>query len=359
MSKPQKIFVGLSGGVDSSVAALLLKQQGYDVVGVFLRCMNLDGCADADAEDARKVAEHIGIPFYSWDFEERYRDAVVHPLIDGYREGTTPNPDVACNKEIKFGAFLEAARSLGGGAVATGHYARTVEEDGVMYLAQAADQEKDQTYFLCMLEEEVLRRAYFPLADLQKSEVRRIATEARLPTAAKKDSQGICFLGKVSLSDYLRTQLPIEQGKLLNAAGEEIGNHDGAWFYTVGQRSGFYITGSRGSVATPAYYVAARDVRANTVTVVEHDDKLLFMRSVRLTNIVTHTPVMQATLQGTAVLARTRYRQELAPAMLKREGENWLLTFDGVHSIAAPGQAAVCYDQAGRVLLGGIISEIL
>ena len=359
MSKTQKIFVGLSGGVDSSVAALLLKQQGHNVVGVFLRCVNLDGCADADAEDARKVAEYIGIPFYSWDFEERYRDAVVHPMIDGYREGVTPNPDVACNKEIKFGAFLEAARSLGGGAVATGHYARTVEEDGVTYLARAADQEKDQTYFLCMLEEEILRQAVFPLADLKKPEVRRIAAEAGLPTASKKDSQGICFLGKVSLSDYLRTQLPIEQGKLLDAAGKEIGVHDGAWFYTVGQRSGFHITGSRGSVATPAYYVAARDVGANTVTVVEYDDTLLLMRAVRLTNIVTHTPVMQAALQGVAVLARTRYRQELAPAMLKRVGEDWLLTFDLPHPVAAPGQAAVCYDLAGRVLASGIISETL
>lgn len=359
MSK-KRVFVGLSGGVDSSVAALLLQRQGYDVTGIFLRCVNLDGCADADAEDARLVAEKIGIPFYSWDFEERYRDAVVNPLIDGYREGITPNPDVACNKEIKFGAFLEAARKLGAQAVATGHYARTVEEDGVTYLAQAADKEKDQTYFLCSLEEEVLRHAIFPLADLQKSEVRRIAAEAGLPTASKKDSQGICFLGKVSLSDYLRTQLPQEKGAVLDAKGDVIGEHDGAWFFTIGQRSGFHITGPRGSVATPAYYVAARDVQANTLTVVEVGHERLHMRAVRLTNIVTHHPVIRAALQGTAVLARTRYREELAPAMLRRtEDGEWSLIFDKDHPAASSGQAAACYDASGRVLASGIIQEKL
>lgn len=356
----KRIFVGMSGGVDSSVAALLLQRAGYDITGVFLRCVNLDGCADQDAEDARLVAEKLGIPFYSWDFEQRYRDAVVNPLIDGYREGITPNPDVACNKEIKFGAFLEAARKLGADAVATGHYARIVEEDGVTYLAQAADKEKDQTYFLCSLEEEVLRNIVFPLADLKKSEVRRIAAEAGLPTASKKDSQGICFLGKVSLSDYLRTQLPQEMGKVLDSAGNEIGEHDGAWFFTIGQRSGFRITGSRGGVATPAYYVAARDVKENTVTVVEVGDEKLQMKAVRLVHVVTHTPFIAAALQGAAVLARTRYREELAPAMLKRSPEgDWLLTFDASHAAASPGQVATCYDASGRVLASGIIQEKL
>lgn len=348
-----RVFVGLSGGVDSSVAAYLLKRQGHDVAGVFLRCMNLDGCADADAEDARKVAAHLGIPFYAWDFEEQYRKAVVEPLVAGYAHGLTPNPDVACNRIIKFGAFLDAAREAGADAVATGHYARVVDKDGMPRLAAGVDKEKDQSYFLALLTEEQLVRAIFPLGNLDKPEVRRIAAEAGLHTATKKDSQGICFLGKVSLSEYLRTQLSARAGIVVDPDGKEVGEHDGAWFYTVGQRSGFRITQRRGSAPTPPYYVAARDISTNTLTVAEVADEKLTMGGALLTEIVGHRlpdgPV--------PVLARTRYRQPLVPAVFDPGlGE---VRFAAPHPIAAPGQIAACYEADGTVLAAGVIAETL
>ncbi len=348
-----RVFVGLSGGVDSSAAAYLLKEQGHDVAGVFLRCMNLDGCADADAEDARKVAAHLGIPFYSWDFEEQYRKSVVEPLVAGYAHGLTPNPDVACNRVIKFGAFLEAARAAGADAVATGHYARVVERDGRHFLAAGLDAEKDQSYFLALLTEEQLAHAVFPLGELTKPEVRKIAAEAGLHTATKKDSQGICFLGKVSLSDYLRTRLPVKAGIVVGPDGERIGEHDGAWFYTVGQRSGFRVTRRHGSAPTPPYYVASRDIAANTLTVAEVTDGSLTISGARLTDLVTHglghEPV--------EVLARTRYRQALAPATFHpATGE---LRFVAPHPTAAPGQLAACYGAEGAVLAAGTIAETL
>lgn len=351
MSK--RVFVGLSGGVDSSVAALLLQRQGHEVAGVFLKCVNLDGCAEQDAEDARKVAAHLGIPFYSWDFEERYRASVVEPLIAGYAAGSTPNPDVACNKEIKFGAFLDAARQLGAHAVATGHYARLVQEEGATYLAAARDTEKDQTYFLARLAEDQLAHAMFPLADLTKPEVRALAAEAGLPTAAKKDSQGICFLGKISLSDYLRTRVPAMPGKVVRTDGTVIGEHDGAAFVTAGQRSGFRVTGSRGSVPTPPYYVVARDTASNVVTVAEAGDSRLLMSGARLADAA-----VRAEGDRVPVLVRTRYRQELAEAeLVGGEDGSWTLEFARPHPIAAPGQLAVCYDRAGRVVGSGEIAE--
>lgn len=355
----RKIFVGLSGGVDSSVAALLLKQQGHDVTGVFLRCMNLDGCADADAEDARRVAAHIGIPFFSWDFEERYREAVVVPLVAGYESGDTPNPDINCNREIKFGAFLDAALKAGADAVATGHYARIVERDGIPYLAAGVDGNKDQSYFLSALNEESLRHAVFPLGELTKPEVRKIAEQAGLPTAAKKDSQGICFLGKVSLSEYLKTQIESQPGIVYDTSGKAIGEHDGAYFVTVGQRSGFRITSTGRGGDTPAYYVAKRDVEANAITVAEAGDGALQILGVKLGSVVTHDLVREKSEAGMRVLVRTRYRQPLAPAVLERVGEGWTVTFSAPHPISATGQSAVCYDEEGAVLAAGIIEETL
>ncbi len=359
MAPGKRIFVGLSGGVDSSVAALLLKQQGHEVTGVFLRCVNLDGCADADAEDARRVAAHLGIPFFSWDFEERYRSSVVDPLIAGYAAGETPNPDAHCNREIKFGAFLDAALRAGADAVATGHYARTVEKSGEVFLAAGVDASKDQSYFLALLTGEQLARAVFPLGELTKSEVREIAAGAGLPTAAKKDSQGICFLGKVSLSEYLKTQIEPQPGTVHDVAGKIIGEHDGAAFVTLGQRSGFRITAPGRGGATPAYYVVKRDIARNVVTVAEAGDGSLSMRGVRLDRVVANASVREAAGAGIPVLVRTRYRQELAPATLRAEGEGWAVTFGGPHPISAAGQLAVCYDPSGVVLAAGTITETL
>jgi tRNA-specific 2-thiouridylase len=321
--------------------------------------VNLDGCADQDAEDARRVAEHIGIPFYSWDFEERYRAKVVDPLVAGYRAGRTPNPDAACNVEIKFGAFLEAARELGADAVATGHYARIVERDGMPYLAEGVDGNKDQSYFLALLGEEQLAHAIFPIGELTKPEVRSIAAAAGLPTATKKDSQGICFLGKVSLTDYLQTQIEKRVGNVLNTKGKVIGEHPGAWFLTVGQRSGFMITAKRGGEATPPYYISARDIEANTITVAEAGDPQLRIQGVRLEEVATHTAMQAAGEGGLKVWVRTRYRQEKAPAVLTMGEGVWEIRFEQAHPVAALGQVAACYDEEGVLLLGGMIAQIL
>ena len=220
--KARLVFVGMSGGVDSSVAAYLLKKQGYDVVGVFMRCYNLDGCSERDAEDARRVAEHIGIPFYVWDFEDEYKERVVKYMVDGYRAGITPNPDVMCNREIKFGLFFKKALSMGADYVATGHYVRLRRkrisniqypisnkkkkklEIGNWKLEIAKDPNKDQSYFLWTLNQESLAHCLFPVGDYLKPKVREIARKAKLPTADKKDSQGICFLGIIDIFEFLK-----------------------------------------------------------------------------------------------------------------------------------------------------------
>src|SRR3989344_4639182 len=232
--RKQVVFVGMSGGVDSSVAALLLKRQGYEVIGVFMRCYNVDGCADRDSEDARRVAEKLGIPFYVWDFEEEYKQRVVKYMIEGYRKGLPPNPDVMCNREIKFGLFLDRALRLGADYAASGHYvvkreARRAKRGGKSVsgftLQVSRDKNKDQSYFLWTLTQAQLAHCLFPVGEYTKPQVRAIARRAGLPTAAKKDSQGICFLGQVSLTDFLKQYLPPKRGPVLDLAGNLIGEH--------------------------------------------------------------------------------------------------------------------------------------
>ncbi|RMD62439.1 tRNA 2-thiouridine(34) synthase MnmA, partial [Candidatus Parcubacteria bacterium] len=209
------VVAAMSGGVDSSVAALLLKRRGMRVIGVFIRSYNLDGCQDREAEDARRVAEHLHIPFYVWDFEEEYRAKVVSYLIEEYRRGRTPNPDVMCNRDIKFGSFLQRARAMGADAIATGHYARRkVLPDGSFALFPGKDAQKDQSYFLWTLTQRQLAHIFFPIGALTKSRVRAIAKSAGIPTAEKKDSQGICFLGNISLHDFLKSHIPPKKGKI-------------------------------------------------------------------------------------------------------------------------------------------------
>src|ERR1700722_19538157 len=291
------VFVGMSGGVDSSVTALLLKNQGYNVVGVFMRCYNLDGCAERDAEDARRVAEHIGIPFYVWDFEEKYKQRVVEYMIEGYRAGITPNPDVMCNKEIKFGLFLEKALAAGADFVATGHYVRggtSYEARGKRqyYLSIAEDKNKDQSYFLWTFTQEQLAHCLFPIGDYVKPEVRKIAKKAGLPTAEKKDSQGICFLGKISIADFLKQYIPEKRGALITTSGEKIGEHFGAEFYTIGQRhlGASYEVGAKRYEANNRergrFYVASKDAKTNTVVVAEgSENEALYRKEIELTNV--------------------------------------------------------------------------
>lgn len=348
----KKVFVGMSGGVDSSVTALLLKNQGYDVVGVFMRCYNLDGCAERDAEDARRVAGHLRIPFYVWDFEEEYKERVVQYMIDGYRAGITPNPDVMCNKEIKFGLFFEKARAMGADFVATGHYVKIKKTLNGAGLFRAKDENKDQSYFLWTLTQKQLAHCLFPIGDYLKSEVRTIARKAALPTADKKDSQGICFLGKISVADFLKQYIPEKRGALVTTSGEKIGEHFGAKFYTIGQRHidadfQFPKTGARAD--REPFYVAAKDAATNTVVVAEgNENEALYQKEIELANV--------NGTRGKNVFARVRYRQPLAPAQLSRlENGNYKLIFARPQKFVAPGQSAVWYSKQGEMLGGGVI----
>jgi len=359
--RKKTVFVGMSGGVDSSVTAHLLKEQGYDVVGVFMKCYNIDGCAETDAEDARRVAEHIGIPFYVWDFEQEYKDRVVQYMIEGYRAGITPNPDVMCNREIKFGLFLEKALASGADYVATGHYVKIEQSvDGVFKLFEAADSNKDQSYFLWTLSQKQLARCLFPIGGIKKPEVREIARRAGLPTAEKKDSQGICFLGKFSLDDFLKQYIPEHRGVLMTTAGEKIGEHSGAEFYTIGQRHidaafVFPKTGVVGAARKP-FYVASKDAATNTVVLAEgSDDPALHRDEVELTQVNIVSGVALGT-PSLSVRARVRYRQPLSEAILsKLETGNYKLVFASPQKFVAQGQSAVFYSSDGEMLGGGII----
>lgn len=387
----------MSGGVDSSVAALLLKRWGYDVVGVFMRSYNVDGCAERDSEDARQVAEKLDIPFYVWDFEEEYKKKVVDYMICGYKRGETPNPDVVCNREIKFGLFLARALRAGSDFVATGHYVRarryslvrtggsaapadaarlrsrhrdffedqirrvsesfSTANTGSLSLFEAKDKDKDQSYFLWTLTQKELRHCLFPIGEYLKSEVREIARKAGLPTAEKKDSQGICFLGKVTLRDFLKQYLPEKRGAILSLDGEKIGEHQGAHFYTVGQRHigvGCQPPGVKGRHFTPPVYVVEKDVRKNTIVVAEGaENPALYRKEIELAEVNIINPLYTNIFEsaGMAVMARVRYRQPLAPATLRGKK----LIFDTPQKFVAPGQSAVFYSKNGEMLGGGVI----
>lgn len=396
MRKKQKVFVAMSGGVDSSVAALLLERQGYDTVGVFMRCFNLDGCEERDAEDARRVAECIGIPFYVWNFEEEYKKKVVDYMIDGYRMGLTPNPDVMCNKEIKFGLFLERALKLGTDFMATGHYVRlrrtrnpnlrthpntpnekirSIRVNSYFShrssLFEAEDKNKDQSYFLWILKTEQLRHCLFPLGDYLKTEVRAMAREAGLPTAEKKDSQGICFLGKVSLRDFLKKYLSEKRGVVITDSGKKIGRHEGSHFYTIGQRHGLDLRGknkelgAKGERITRPHYVAEKNTGTNTIVVVEGaDNPLLFKSEIELTNLNLSGSLNESDIYkgGVRVFARVRYRQPLSAARLeqveseKLKVKSYRLVFERPQKFVAAGQSAVFYSKSGGMLGGGVIS---
>jgi tRNA-specific 2-thiouridylase len=365
------VFVGMSGGVDSSVAAYVLKEQGYDVVGVFMKCYNIDGCAETDAEDARRVAEHIGIPFYVWDFEQEYKDRVVQYMIEGYRAGITPNPDVMCNREIKFGLFLEKALASGADFVATGHYVKLEKSaSGIFKLFEAKDSNKDQSYFLWTLGQKQLAHCLFPIGGIIKPEVRDIARRAGLSTAEKKDSQGICFLGKFSLDDFLKEYIPEHHGTLMTTAGEKIGEHSGTEFYTIGQRHidadfAFPKTGPTGGAgaARKPLYVASKDATTNTVVLAEgSDDPALYRSELELTqtNFLSGAAfgggVNENEVPALSVCARVRYRQPLSNAILsKLDNGNYALAFAAPQKFVAEGQSAVFYSESGEMLGGGVI----
>jgi tRNA-specific 2-thiouridylase len=344
----KKIYVGLSGGVDSSVAAALLQRDGYDVTGVYMKnwTQDLPG-ADCpwrqDLNDARAVAAHLDIPFKVFDFEAEYRERVVSYMVGEYQAGRTPNPDIMCNQEIKFKLFLEAALADGAAAIATGHYARV--EDG--QLLRSADDNKDQTYFLYRVERSALQRTHFPLANLSKPQVRQLAAELSLPTAAKKDSQGICFVGPVGMRAFLRQYMTATPGPIIAKDGRMIGQHEGAVFYTIGQRSGLGVGGGK------PFYVVSKDMEVNTVHVTDNPADLE-LASDRLQLEDVHW-IGDQPAANQQLTVRLRHRGELVDAQLTSTNE--LILSRPMRALAV-GQSAVLYDDQTCVG-GGVIAAAI
>ncbi len=356
-----RVVVGMSGGVDSSVTALLLKQQGYDVIGIFMKNWDdtdeFGNCtAEDDAEDVRRVCEQIGIPYYTVNFEKEYFDKVFAYFLDEYKRGRTPNPDVMCNREIKFGEFLNKALDLGADYVATGHYARVVEQDGQFTLLRGVDNNKDQTYFLNALNQQQLSRAMFPIGHLPKPEVRRIAAEANLYTAKKKDSTGVCFIGERNFREFLSHYLPARSGDMVDiATGEVKGKHDGLMYYTLGQRQGLGIGGSGNG---QPWFVAEKDLERNILYVVQGDAHPSMYSTGLIASGINwidgSTPAVGTTVKCTA---KFRYRQpDQGVTLTWQEDGQVHVQFDVQQKAITPGQAVVFYD--GDVCLGGGTIEV-
>nr|WP_056975241.1 tRNA 2-thiouridine(34) synthase MnmA [Holzapfeliella floricola] len=356
-----RVVVGMSGGVDSSVTALLLKQQGYDVIGVFMK--NWDDTdefgvctATEDYEDVRKVAEKIGVPYYSVNFEKEYWDRVFEYFLAEYRKGRTPNPDVMCNKEVKFKAFLDYAMDLDADYVAMGHYAKISRDDtGYTHLMRATDTNKDQTYFLSQLSQYQLDKTMFPLQDLTKPEVRKIAEEAGLATAKKKDSTGICFIGDRNFRQFLGQYLPAQPGKMMTPDGVEMGTHTGLMYYTIGQRSGLGIGGTQGSSNEP-WFVVGKDINENILYVDQgFYNEHLYADRLEASDFSFTTQFPET---GTyKVTAKFRYRQPDVGVTVHYNAEDNTanVVFDEPVRAITPGQAVVLYD--GEECLGGGIID--
>ena len=353
----ERVVVGMSGGVDSSVAALLLKREGYEVVGLFMKNWEDDDddeyCSTRqDLIDAAAAADAIGIELEAVNFAAEYRDRVFAEFLREYSAGRTPNPDVLCNAEIKFKAFLDHAMRLGAARIATGHYARTRRAGDRVELLRGADRNKDQSYFLHRLNQDQLARVLFPVGGLRKPEVRRLALEAGLPNHAKKDSTGICFIGERPFREFLNRYLPKKPGPIVTPEGRRVGEHIGLAFYTIGQRKGIGLGGARGG-SGEAWYVAAKDVAANTLTVVQGHDHPLLLRD-SLDALEASWVAGTAPRQGSRHGAKTRYRQADAGCTLTRvEDGRITVAFDSPQWAVTPGQSVVLYD--GEACLGGAI----
>lgn len=351
MNKNVRVVVGMSGGVDSSVTALLLKQQGYDVVGVFMK--NWDDTdengvctATEDFKDVVKVCNQIGIPYYSVNFEKEYWDKVFTYFLDEYKKGRTPNPDVMCNKEIKFKMFLDYALSIGADYVATGHYARVRTINGRTELLRGVDNNKDQTYFLNQLTSDVLEKIMFPLGHLQKNEVRKIALENGLATATKKDSTGICFIGKRDFKTFLSEYLPAQPGEMQTLSGEVKGMHDGLMYHTIGQRHGLGIGGEG-----EPWFVVGKNLEENVLYVEQGGEHTaLYATSLVASEL---NWVNEETLQPTfTCTAKFRYRQQDSEVTVTLLDNNQVrVDFSQLERAITPGQAVVFYD--GDICLGG------
>ncbi len=386
----KRVVVGLSGGVDSSVAALLLKEQGFDVIGMFMKNWHdtsvtiSDDCPwEEDSKDALMVAEKLGIPFQTIDLSEDYRKKIVDYMFNEYESGRTPNPDVLCNREIKFDVFLKAAMMLGADFVATGHYCRKSTTSGpngeTHHLLSGLDGSKDQSYFLCQVNQDQLSKSLFPIGHLQKSEVRRLAAEHGLITAEKKDSQGLCFIGKVKLPDFLQQQLKVKKGAIIRIPadhpiyeddkyhqnpyisyhytedmGDKVGIHQGAHFFTIGQRKGLQV----GGMEEPLFVIAT-DVHRNVVyTGMGDTHPGLYRRGLFIPLKDLHWVEPTSSLrenESEAFAVRIRYRQALQKATLRMKKDGLYIDFDQPQRGITPGQFAAWYQ--GETLLGsGVIA---
>ncbi len=370
--KKKVVFVGMSGGVDSSVSAALLKEQSYEVVGVFIRTWHpdfLECNEEEERRDAMRVAAHLDIPFLTFDFEDVYKKEVGDYMIAEYRAGRTPNPDVMCNKEVKFGAFLKKALTMGADSVATGHYAinKNLKD---FYLQKGKDPSKDQSYFLWTLNQKQLSNILFPVGHLKKEEVRKLAKKLKLPVAEKKDSQGICFLGPVDLKEFLKHYIKEKKGKVYNIQGEVIGHHPGVTFLTLGERHGFTIT--KKSPNDKPYYVVGKDIKKNILIVSRGENyiskstniSLLGNFSARLsqpaqgfykhnfplalknTNWILKTPEPNKTYT-----AQIRYHGEFFPCRVKVGSRSKAEVIFEKPVLVASGQSIVLYDK--DVVSGG------
>ena len=389
----KRVVVGLSGGVDSSVAAYLLQQEGYEVIGLFMKNWHDDSVTISnecpwleDSNDALLVAEKLGIPFQTVDLSEQYQEKIVDYMFSEYEKGRTPNPDVLCNREIKFAVFLEIALSLGADYVATGHYCqkRTTEIEGkpLYHLIAGADNNKDQSYFLCQLSQEQLAKSLFPIGALTKPQVREIAAEMELVTAEKKDSQGLCFIGKVRLPEFLQQKLQPKEGQIIQIdknhsvysssdetetldslshkitytpeMGKVVGKHQGAHYFTVGQRKGLNVGGTKEPL-----FVIATDVVTNTIyTGLSSNHPGLFRRGLFIDASETHwirTDLALSVGESKEVMARIRYRQPLQKATLHQEEKGMYVIFDEPQSAITEGQFVAWY-QEDELLGSGVIA---
>ena len=345
----ETVYVGMSGGVDSSVTAALLLDAGYNVVGVYMKNWSKDlpghHCTwEEDYQDAKKVATQLGIEFKLYDFENEYRQKVVDYMVAEYQAGRTPNPDIMCNQEIKFKLFLDTALEDGADYIATGHYARV--KDGKLLVG--IDKNKDQSYFLYRVNEEALKKTIMPIGEMEKPKVREIAKRLGLATAEKKDSQGICFVGKVGIKEFLETELgPQKPGQIIDQNGKVLGDHEGSLYYTIGQRHGLNVGGGL------PYYVTGKDVKNNQVFVTtDISDKNLWNQTLTLSDLhwINEAPNSQS-----EYTIRTRYRADLvAVKSFKKEGDNYLIELKDEVRAITPGQSAVIYEKE-RVVGGGIV----
>lgn len=356
----KRVVVGMSGGVDSSVSAYLLQQQGYEVVGLFMKNWEEDDneayCSAAvDLADAQAVCDKLGIKLFTINFAAEYWDNVFEHFLSEYKAGRTPNPDILCNKEIKFKAFLEyASEDLNADYIATGHYVRKRESDNKVELLRGIDNNKDQSYFLYTLSEDQIRQSLFPVGELEKPQVRKIAEQLGLATAAKKDSTGICFIGERKFSDFLARYLPAQSGIIRTVDGEAIGEHQGLMYHTLGQRKGLGIGGLKAADDTP-WYVVDKDLKNNELIVAQgHDHPALFSDGLIASQL--HWVDRNVVTEPLTCTVKTRYRQQDITCQIIPIDENTLkVMFDHPVSAVTPGQSAVFYQ--GDVCLGGGVIE--